>query len=90
VIEHNYFQPAMGAPTSAILAEPYIQHMEHKHIFPVLRTLQIIAYIIYVNDILMIYDQNRTNIEQTLKEFNTLQLSIKFTIQEELHEEINF
>jgi hypothetical protein len=43
-----------------------------------------------VNGILIIYDQNKTNIEQTLKEFNNLKLSIKFTIGKELREEINF
>jgi hypothetical protein len=47
VIEQNYFQfnqeyykqtdgLAMGAPTSSLLAETYIQHMEHTQIFPIL------------------------------------------------------
>jgi hypothetical protein len=60
----------MGAPTSALLSETYIQHMENKHMYPVLRTRQIIAYLRYVDDI--IYNQNKTNIEQTLKKFNSL------------------
>jgi hypothetical protein len=33
--DHQYKQNeglAMGAPTSAILAEMFIQHLEHKHI----------------------------------------------------------
>jgi hypothetical protein len=48
-MEQNYFQfnqqyykqtdgLAMGVPTSAILSETYLQHMEHKHMYPVLRT----------------------------------------------------
>jgi hypothetical protein len=37
-----------------------------------------------------IYDQNKTNVEQTLKEFNNLQPSIKFTIEKESHEDIHF
>jgi hypothetical protein len=48
VKEQNYFQfdqqyykqtdgLAMGAPTSSILAETYIQHMEHKQIYPILK-----------------------------------------------------
>jgi hypothetical protein len=41
-------------------------------------------------DTSMIYDQNKTNIEHTLIEFNKLQPSIKFTIEKELHESISF
>jgi hypothetical protein len=29
----------MGAPTSAILAEAYIQNMEHKQIYPIIMKL---------------------------------------------------
>jgi hypothetical protein len=47
ILEHNYFQfdqeyykqtdgLAMGAPTSSILAETYIQHLEHTQIYPIL------------------------------------------------------
>jgi hypothetical protein len=52
----------MGAPTSSVLAETYIQHMEHKQIYPILIKQQTMAYFRYVDDILMIYDQNKTNI----------------------------
>jgi hypothetical protein len=55
IIEQNYFQfdqehykqtdgLAMGAQTSSILAETYIQHTEHTHIYPILIQQQIIAY----------------------------------------------
>jgi hypothetical protein len=69
----------MGAPISAILAEVFIQYVEHKYIYPVLRTREIMAYYRYVDDILIIYDQQKTNIEQTLEEFNNMQPTIKFT-----------
>jgi hypothetical protein len=49
-----------------------------------------VAYFRYVDDILMIYDQRKTNIEHTHDEFNKLQPSIKFTIEKEPHESINF
>jgi hypothetical protein len=78
----------MGAPTSAILAEIFIQHMEHKHIYPILNTLGIIAYYKYVDDILKLYDQNKTNIEPTLKEFNNMQPTIKISIEKEQYTEI--
>jgi hypothetical protein len=48
MMEQNYFQfneeyykqtegLAMGAPTSAILAEVYIQYIEHKKRYPILK-----------------------------------------------------
>jgi hypothetical protein len=48
VLEQNYFQTdqefykqtdglAMGAPTSSVLAETYIQHMERTQIYPILK-----------------------------------------------------
>jgi hypothetical protein len=90
VIEQNYFQfdqqyykqtvrLAMGAPTSAILAETYIQHIEHKQIYPILIKHQVIGYFRYVDDIFMIYDQRNTNIEKNLIEFNKQQVNMKFT-----------
>jgi hypothetical protein len=101
IMEQNYFQfnqqyykqtnrVAMGAPTSAVLPETYIRHMEHTQIYPILVKQQIIGYFRYVDDILLIYDQNKTNIEQILNEFNKLQPTIKFTIEKELHESVNF
>jgi hypothetical protein len=60
---------AMGAPISVILAEIFIQYIEHKYIYPIIRTREIIAYYRYVDDI--IYDQHKTNIEQT-EEFNNI------------------
>jgi hypothetical protein len=97
-LEQNYFQfdqqyykqtegLVMGAPTSAILAETFIQHMEHKQLYPILRTHEIIAHYKYVD---IMYDQNKTNIEQILNEFNNIQQSIKFTIEKEQHTKINY
>jgi hypothetical protein len=80
---------ALGAPTSAILAETFIQHMEHKYIYPILNTQQIIAYYRYVDDILIIYNKKKTNIEETLTHFNNIQPS-KFTIEKEKHRKINY
>jgi hypothetical protein len=99
VIDQNYFQfdleyykqndgLAMGAPTSAILAEAYIQNMEHTQIYRIVKTHQIIAYFRYVDVILIIYDNKNTNIDQILNEFNNLQPTLKFTIEKEEHESI--
>jgi hypothetical protein len=98
VMEQNYFQfdqkyykqmrgLAMGAPTSAILAEIFIQHLEHKYINPILNT-QVIAYYRYIDDMFIIYNKKKTNIEETLKDFNNIQPSIKFTIEKEKQRKI--
>jgi hypothetical protein len=63
--------------------------MEHTQIYPIL-IKQIIAYFRYVDDILIIYDQNKTSIDHTLEEFNKLQRTIKFTIEKEQQKSINF
>jgi hypothetical protein len=77
----------MGSPILAILAEVFIQYMEHKYIYPVLRTRKIMACYRYVDDMLIIYDQRETNIEQTLEK---LQPTIKFTIEKEQKEKRNY
>jgi hypothetical protein len=71
---------AIGAPMSAILAEEYWkkEHMEHKQIYQILIKHKIIGYFRYV-DIFIIYDQRKTNIDETLTEFNTQQTNIIFT-----------
>jgi hypothetical protein len=58
---------AMGAPTSAILVEIFIQHLEHNDIIRILRKHHIIDYYRYVDDILIINNEDHTNIEDTLK-----------------------
>jgi hypothetical protein len=80
----------MGAPTSAVISEAYIQNMECKQIFPILVKHQLIGYFRYVDDILIIYDQAKTNIDQTLVNFNEQQPTIKFTIEKESQNSINF
>jgi hypothetical protein len=75
----------MGAPTSAILAEAFIQHLEHTIIVDIWKKFQIIDYHRYVDDILIIYNTRATNIDNTLKEFNKIHSKIKFTIEEKIN-----
>jgi hypothetical protein len=42
----------MGAPTSTIISEAYIQNLEHKQMYPVLVKHQIAGYFRYVDNIL--------------------------------------
>jgi hypothetical protein len=95
-IEHNgkwYKQNdglAMGAPTSAILAEVFIQCLEHTDIVNVLQKSHIVDYHRYVDDILIIYNTHTTNINDILNKFNNIHPKIKFTIEKEENDKINF
>jgi hypothetical protein len=61
----------MGAPTPALLAETYIQHMEHKQLYQILLKHKITGYFRYVDDILIVYNKKQTDIDKTIIEFNT-------------------
>jgi hypothetical protein len=91
IYEHNYMQIndqfykheaglAMGAPTSPIIAETFIQQLEHK-LINILNKYRIIDYYRYVDDVRIIYNENNTNINNTLEECNTIHPKIKFTIE---------
>jgi hypothetical protein len=80
----------MGAPTSAIPAGTFIQHLKHTIIVDILKKFEIIDYCRYVNDILIIYNRCTTNINNTLDKFNKIRPRIKFTIEEELDNKISF
>jgi hypothetical protein len=73
VLRQNYFQRekelfqqkeglAMGAPTSSILSEDFLQNLEHNSICDILVEQKIVAYFRYVDDILIVYDKHKTNI----------------------------
>jgi hypothetical protein len=68
ILEQNYIQInkiyylqneglGMGALTSAMLSEVYIQNLEHTSIADILNKHQIINYYRYVNDKLVLYDE---------------------------------
>jgi hypothetical protein len=91
ILEHNYMQfndqfysqnegLAMGAQTSAALAETFIQYLEHTKIIKILDKYQILDYYRYVDDILIVYNKNITDIENTLNAFNTVHPKINVTI----------
>jgi hypothetical protein len=49
----------MGAPTSAILAEVFLQYLEHRVIAEILNKHQITGYHRYVDNILIIYNTQK-------------------------------
>jgi hypothetical protein len=66
--DNEYYQQdglAMGAPTSAIITEIFIQYLEHTKIIETLKKHHIIDYYRYVDDILIVYNAHSTNIDNT-------------------------
>ena len=70
----------MGAPTSSI-SEFYLQHLENSEIFSLLKRHNTEGYFRYVNDILIIYNKSKTNVDNLLDCFNNITPKLKFTIE---------
>jgi hypothetical protein len=68
----------------------FIQYPEHTKITDILEKSQIIDYHRYVDDILIIYNTQITNINDILDEFNKIHPKFKFTIEKEENNKINF
>jgi hypothetical protein len=101
VMDQNYFRfegrmylqhrgLTMGAPTSPILSEFYLQFLENSKIYNLLIDYNISGYFRYVDDILIIYKENTTNTEYLLSSFNKLTPNLKFTLEKETEGKINF
>ena len=65
----------MGAPTSGVIAEFFLQHLEDTHITHISKKHNIAAYFRYVDDILLIYDSHHTDTNNIANDFNILKLS---------------
>jgi hypothetical protein len=101
ILEQNYFTLrnnnysqvtglAMGAPSSGILSEIYLQRLEHTKTIDILTQHNIMGYFRYVDDILVIYDDDMTDIHEVHKTLNNLTPKIKFTLEKENKHRINF
>jgi hypothetical protein len=77
-------------PTSPIFAEIFLQHLEHNHITHTLRKHNILDYYRYLDDILIVYNENHTNMDDTLQEFNSIHLNIHYTIDKETNHKRNY
>ena len=73
----------MGAPTSSILSEINLQFLENTKIFNILKKEKIIGYFRYMDDIIIIYNENINDVNQDLKSFNDITPSLKFTLEQE-------
>ena len=81
---------AMGAPTSSVLSELYLHYLENTTIFDILCKFRILGYFRYVDDILIAYNQSHTDIEEVQSTFNNITPKLKFTLERETENELNF
>ena len=79
---------AIGAPTSSILSELYLQYLENTTIFDILFKFKILGYFRYVDDILIVYNQSHTDIEEVQSTFNNITPKLKFTLERETENEL--
>jgi hypothetical protein len=80
----------MGAPTSSVLSEIFLQYLENTVIYDILRKADITGYFRYVDDVLIIYKEDRTNTNDILEQFNSLAPGLVFTLELENNQQINF
>ena len=79
----------MDAPTSGIIAEFFLQHLEDTDLAHLSRKHKITAYFRYFDDILIIYDYRHTNINSLQNNFNKIHPNMKFTAETEAKNRIN-
>jgi hypothetical protein len=80
---------AMGTPTSSILSEIYLQYLEKKKIHGILSSSRIEDYFKYVVHILVIYNDNYTDIEKIQNSFNNIKHGLNFTLELEKDNKLN-
>jgi hypothetical protein len=101
IMDQNYFQfmgqtyvqhesLANGAPMLSILSEFYLQHLENSKICNLLLKFNIVGYFRHVDDLLIVYNVNKTDIEDLLNCFNNLTPKLNFTIKKETRGSTNF
>jgi hypothetical protein len=81
---------AMGAPSSGLIAELFLQYTENAHLACLSHKHRIIDYFQYVDDILLIFDPNYTDIQTILTDLNALHLNLHFTAKIERDNTINY
>jgi hypothetical protein len=101
VTQQNYFKNndqiivqkdglAMGAPSSSIISEIFLQNIEQKYLPSIAKKHKLINYLRYVDDILIVYDTQQTDITSLLADFNSLHPRLHFTKENEQNNQLNY
>jgi len=80
----------MGAPTSGTIVEFFLQNLEDTHLTQLSNKHKIVRYFRYVDDTLIICDSSHTDINNIQNDFNTIHSNMKFTVETESNNKINF
>jgi hypothetical protein len=99
IVNQNYFQYegkfykpttgiAMGSPLSSVIAEIFLQDLEQNRLKHLLEDKRIVYYNKYVDDIFLLYDQTKITPQTILEQFNIQHKDLKFTINEEMDNQI--
>ena len=81
---------AVGAPTSVLIAEFFLQNLEKTHLTALADKHKIIKYLRYIDDFLLIYDSDHTDAQKILDNFNTMHPKLNFTAEAESDNKINY
>ena len=81
---------AMGAPSSSILSEVYLQYIENTEALSILNKPGIEGYFRYVDDILLICNKHIIDINDTVTLFNSLSPILKFSLEVETNNRLNY
>ena len=89
-IYHSEKGVSMGSPLSSTIAENFLQDLEEIHIKRIIDTQDITFYTRHVDDILIIYDTTRTNINLINNCINQIHPNIKLNLTHESKRSISF
>jgi len=81
---------ATGSPISNIIAEIFLQHYENTYIKQAVDIRHIQYYTRYVDDILIIYDNNKITHEQITQQLNQIHTDLTFNPSQEVRNTVNF
>jgi hypothetical protein len=81
---------AMDTSSSSILSEIFLQNIEHTHLPCLAIKHKLVNYFRFVDDILIIYDSQDTNIHAILNDFNSIHPNLQFTEETEQNNTISY
>jgi hypothetical protein len=80
----------MGSPISSTVAEIYLQYLEETHLKQAIENKSVLYYKRYVDDLLKIYNDTRTNANSILEIANKTDHNLSFKAEIEVKATINY
>jgi hypothetical protein len=80
---------AMGAPSSGLITEIFLQYIEHRHITQLACTHKLINYWRYV-DILIAFDPDHSSLQAITYDFSNLHPNLQFTAEPKQDNTLNY